>query len=110
MTLEPQFRRICRNPAFAHKTYSIQNLQARGVTNRVSFSNARYDASFNLNDPEQAAIQAKIDILRSMHADNPLTCREKDGLVKTQVAEHSRAVREMEKRPTADEKPTSWDI
>jgi hypothetical protein len=45
-----------------------------------------------------------------MHADNPLTCREKDGLVKTQVAEHSRAVREMEKRPTADEKPTSWDI
>lgn len=78
--------------------------------NRVSFSNARHDSSFNLNDPEQAALQAKIDILRSMHADNPLTYREKDELVKTQVAGHTHAASEMEKRPTADEKPTSWDI
>jgi len=70
----------------------------------------RHDASFNLNDPEQAALQAKIDILRSMHADNPLTYREKDELVKTQIAGHTRAEGETKKLPTADEKPTSWDI
>lgn len=78
--------------------------------NCVSFSNTRHDSSFNLNDPEQAALQAKIDILRSMHADNPLTYREKDDMVKTQVAGHAHAEAERKKISTAEEKPTDWDI
>ena len=60
------------------------------------------------SDPEQASVQAKIDVLRSMMAHNPMTYSEKDEMVRVQLKEQARRV-DMDK--AAEKEPKhKWDI
>ncbi len=60
------------------------------------------------SDPEQASVQAKIDVLRSMIAHNPMTYSEKDEMVRVQLKEQARRV-DMDK--AAEKEPKhKWDI
>ena len=60
------------------------------------------------SDPEQASVQAKIDVLRCMIAHNPMTYSEKDEMVRVQLKEQARRV-DMDK--AAEKEPKhKWDI
>jgi hypothetical protein len=56
----------------------------------VSIKDAHTVAPVDWNDPEQAALQAKLDVLRNMINSNPMTYSEKDELVKKHLADEAR--------------------
>ena len=59
------------------------------------------------SDPEQAALQAKIDVLRGMISHNPMSYSEKDEMVRAQMKD--RALRE-DMGKTAKKDSKKWDI
>ena len=59
------------------------------------------------SDPEQAALQAKIDVLRGMIFHNPMSYSEKDEIVRAQLKDQARR-EDMGKTAKKDSK--KWDI
>lgn len=75
----------------------------------MSHKGARYDAPVDWSDPDQAATQARIDVLRNMISINPMSYSEKETLVRQRLADEARCA---EAKNTAKEKapPKNWDI
>lgn len=75
----------------------------------MSHKGARYDAPVDWSDPDQAATQARIDVLRNMISVNPMSYSEKEMLVRQRLAAETRssqaATVAKEKKP-----PKNWDI
>ena len=60
------------------------------------------------SDPEQASVQAKIDVLRGMISHNPMSYSEKDEMVRAQMKDQARR---EEADKNAKKKPREkWDI
>lgn len=60
------------------------------------------------SDPEQASVQAKIDVLRGMISHNPMSYSEKDEMVRAQLKDQARRA-ELDK--AAEKEPKhKWDI
>ena len=70
---------------------------------------AHHDSAIDWSDPEQAALQAKIDVYRNMIACNPMSYSEKDEVVRLQMADQARR---MEASRSSDMKAAkkNWDI
>ena len=68
-----------------------------------------YNAPIDWSDPEQAATQVKIDLLRNMLASNPMSYSEKEELVRKQLAEESRR-EEAERAARSNPPGKKWDI
>ena len=62
------------------------------------------------SDPDQASMQAKIDVMRNMISHNPMSYSEKDGLVRIHMADQSRRADETSKAVTEVAKRGKWDI
>ena len=62
------------------------------------------------SDPEQASMQAKIDVMREMISHNPMSYSEKDGLVRLGLADVSRRAEETNKPAVQATKQGKWDI
>ena len=62
------------------------------------------------SDPEQASMQAKIDVMREMISHNPMSYSEKDGLVRRGLADQSRRAEETTKAAAQTSKRGKWDI
>ena len=73
----------------------------------MSYHGARSGAPIDWSDPEQAATQAKIDVLRNMISHNPMSYSEKDEMVRVQMKDEAR--REDLKK-AAQKDPKKWDI
>ena len=73
----------------------------------MSYHGARSGAPIDWSDPEQAATQAKIDVLRNMVSHNPMSYSEKDEMVRAQMKD--RALRE-DMGKTAKKDSKKWDI
>ena len=56
----------------------------------MSIKDARPGVPVDWNDPEEASLQAKIDVLRNMIGGNPMTYSEKDELVKKHLSDEAR--------------------
>lgn len=66
-------------------------------------------APIDWSDPEQAATQAKIDVLRNMVSHNPMSYSEKEELVRHRLAdEATRAKQAPDDKPGKTKK--DWDI
>jgi hypothetical protein len=79
------------------------------VKKRVLHHGTHYNAPIDWDDPEQAAAQVKIDLLRNMLACNPMSYSEKEELIRKQLAEEvhrEEAERAIEKNPQGKK----WDI
>lgn len=76
---------------------------------RVLHHGTHYNAPIDWNDPEQAAAQVRIDLLRSLLACNPMSYSEKEELIRKQLAEEARR---EEAEQAARMKPSGkkWDI
>ncbi|NLI55095.1 MAG: hypothetical protein GX417_12370 [Clostridiales bacterium] len=61
------------------------------------------------DDPGQASLQAKIDVLRNLVRDNPMTYSEKDELVKQHLTDEARRAA-AERTPAVQEKRKNWGI
>ncbi len=61
------------------------------------------------SDPEQASMQAKIDVMREMISHNPMSYSEKDGLVRLHLADQSRRAEETSKATVQASKRGKWD-
>ena len=60
------------------------------------------------SDPEQAALQAKIDVLRGMISHNPMSYSEKNEMIRAQMKDRARR---EEANENAKKKPREkWDI
>jgi len=60
------------------------------------------------SDPEQASLQAKIDMLRGMISHNPMSYSEKDELVRAQMKDQARRA---DQDKAAQKAPKhKWDI
>ena len=68
-----------------------------------------YNAPIDWDDPEQAAAQVKIDLLRNMLSCNPMSYSEKEELVRKQLAEEARR-EEAEQAARMKPSGTKWDI
>jgi len=68
-----------------------------------------YSAPVDWSDPEQAAVQVKIDMLRNMIAGNPMPYSEKESLVRRQMASEARHA-EAIRTARGKESDTKWDI
>ena len=77
------------------------------MTNRVSDRGIHSGVPIDWSDPEQAALQAKIDVLRGMISHNPMSYSEKDEMVRAQMKD--RALRE-DMGKTAKKDSKKWDI
>lgn len=66
-------------------------------------------APIDWSDPEQAAVQVKIDMLRGMIACNPMPYSEKETLVRRQMADEARQA-EASRAARGKETDTKWDI
>jgi len=73
----------------------------------VSHRDVHSNVGIDWSDPEQAALQAKIDTLRGMIAHNPMSYSEKDEVVRAQLKDQAR--REDLKK-AAQKDPKKWDI
>ena len=76
---------------------------------RVLHHGTHYNAPIDWNDPEQAAAQVKIDLLRSMLASNPMSYSEKEELVRKQLADEARR-EEAEQSAKVNPTGKKWDI
>ncbi|MEN6419720.1 MAG: hypothetical protein ABFC73_12455 [Clostridiaceae bacterium] len=68
-----------------------------------------YNAPIDWSDPEQAAAQVKIDLLRNLLASSPMSYSEKEELVRKQLADEARreeAVQSARSNPAGKK----WDI
>lgn len=62
------------------------------------------------SDPEQASLQAKIDVMRSMISQNPMSYSEKDELVRLHFADQSRLEEETERAAVQNGSRNHWAI
>ena len=62
------------------------------------------------SDPDQASMQAKIDVMREMISHNPMSYSEKDELVRRGLADQSRRAEETSKTTVQTSKRGKWDI
>lgn len=69
----------------------------------------RSGAPIDWSDPEQAATQARIDVLRNMMSHNPLSYSEKEELVRGRLADETRRM-EQAARNKSDKTDKNWDI
>lgn len=75
----------------------------------MSIKDLRTGAPVDWSDPEEASLQAKIDVLRNMIAGNPMSYSEKEELVKKHLSgEASRAKAEQDEKAKALAK--KWKI
>ena len=75
----------------------------------MSYHGARSGAPIDWSDPEQAAAQAKIDVLRNMVSHSPLSYSEKEELVRRRLAEEQHQA-ERNTTPGAKQPRKNWDI
>ena len=75
----------------------------------MSQKGARSGAPIDWSDPEQAATQAKIDVLRNMISHNPMSYSEKEGIVRSRLADESKRAEETT-RAKRDNPKKNWDI
>ena len=77
------------------------------MTNRVSDRGIHSGVPIDWSDPEQASLQAKIDVLRGMISHNPMSYSEKDEIVRAQLKDQARR-EDMGKAAMKDSK--KWGI
>ena len=70
---------------------------------------ARSGAPIDWSDPEQAATQAKIDVLRNMISYNPMSYSEKEELVRKRLADEATRA-DQTARGKKDNPKKDWDI
>ncbi len=70
----------------------------------MSHTDVRSGAPVDWSDPDQASMQAKIDVLREMISRNPMTYSEKEELVRQQLADQER--NNKVKKETLSKNPT----
>ena len=75
----------------------------------MSSHGARSGAPIDWSDPEQAAAQAKIDVLRNMVSHSPLSYSEKEEQVRRRMAEEQHQA-ERNTTPGAKQPQKNWDI
>ena len=75
----------------------------------MSYHCARSGAPIDWSDPEQAAAQAKIDVLRNMVSHSPLSYSEKEEQVRRRMAEEQHQA-ERNTTPGAKHPRKNWDI
>ena len=75
----------------------------------MSYHGARSGAPIDWSDPEQAAAQAKIDVLRNMVSHSPLSYSEKEEQVRRRLAEEQHQS-ERNVTPGAKQPRKNWDI
>ncbi len=75
----------------------------------MSYHGARSGAPIDWSDPEQAAAQAKIDVLRNMVSHSPLSYSEKEEQVRYRLAEEQHQA-ERNTTPGAKQPRKNWDI
>ena len=75
----------------------------------MSRTGARCSAPIDWSDPEQAATQAKIDVLRNMVSHNPMSYSEKEELVRHRLADETHRA-EQETRDKQVKTKKDWDI
>jgi len=75
----------------------------------VSHNGARSGAPVDWSDPEQAAAQARIDALRNMISQNPMSYSEKEEIVRNRLADESKRA-EVSSRAKRDNPKKNWDI
>ena len=75
----------------------------------MSYHGARSGAPIDWSDPEQAAAQAKIDVLRNMVSHNPMSYSEKEEQVRRRLAEEQHQT-ERNMTPDAKKPRKNWDI
>lgn len=75
----------------------------------MSYHGARSGAPIDWSDPEQAAAQAKIDVLRNMVSHSPLSYSEKEEQVRRRLAEEQHQA-ERNTTPGAKQPRKNWDI
>ena len=75
----------------------------------MSYHGARSGAPVDWSDPEQAAAQTKIDVLRNMVSHSPLSYSEKEEQVRRRLAEELHQA-ERNATPNAKEPRKNWDI
>ena len=75
----------------------------------MSYHGARSGAPIDWSDPEQAATQTKIDVLRNMVSHSPLSYSEKEEQVRRRLAEE---LHQAEQNATAKVKEPrkNWEI
>ena len=79
------------------------------MNKRVLHHGTHYNAPIDWSDPEQAAAQVKIDLLRNLLASSPMSYSEKEELVRKQLADEARreeAVQSARSNPAGKK----WDI
>ena len=76
---------------------------------RVLHHGTHYNAPIDWDDPEQAAAQVKIDLLRNMLACNPMSYSEKEELIRKQLAEEAHR-EEAEQAARSNPAGKKWDI
>lgn len=74
----------------------------------MSHKGARSGAPVDWSDPEQAAAQAKIDVLRNMLSYNPMSYSEKEERVRRSLADETRRAQQAEERKEHPDQ--NWDI
>lgn len=75
----------------------------------MSYHGARSGAPIDWSDPEQAAAQAKIDVLRNMVSHSPLSYSEKEEQVRRRLAEEQHQA-ERNTTPGAKQPRKNWEI
>jgi len=75
----------------------------------VSYHGARSGAPIDWSDPEQAATQTKIDVLRNMVSHSPLSYSEKEEQVRRRLAEELHQA-ERNATPNARQPRKNWEI
>jgi hypothetical protein len=75
----------------------------------VSHKGARSGAPIDWSDPEQAATQAKIDVLRNMISHNPMSYSEKEDIVRRRLADEAHRT-EHAARDKHEKTGKNWDI
>ena len=75
----------------------------------MSHKGARSGAPIDWSDPEQAAAQARIDVLRNMISHNPMSYSEKEEVVRQRMADEAKRA-EQTTRVNRDSVKKNWDI
>lgn len=75
----------------------------------MSHKGARSGAPIDWSDPEQAAAQARIDVLRNMISHNPMSYSEKEEVVRQRMADEAKRA-ELTTRAKQDNTKKDWDI
>ncbi len=75
----------------------------------MSHKGARSGAPIDWSDPEQAAAQARIDVLRNMISHNPMSYSEKEEVVRQRMADEAKRA-EQTTRAKQDNAKKDWNI